>query len=106
MSDKKRSSRKSAGAGFSRFFSDRQVKVLLHLSAHRGKDGAHLYEIARAVALPGPSVLRGLGELVEGGLVKKHPPRPSSAASGTFVRPYTLTPNGQVVCKLLKGGGA
>jgi hypothetical protein len=102
MSDKKRPSRKP-GEGLSRFFSERQVKVLLHLSAHRGKDGAHLYEIARAVAMPGPSVLRGLGELVEGGLVKKHPPKPSTAAAGTFIRPYTLTANGHVICKMLRG---
>jgi len=103
MSEKKRPSRK-VGEGLSRFFSDRQVKVLLHLSAHRGKDGAHLYEIARAIELSGPSVLRGLGELVEGGLVKKHPPRPSTAATGTFIRPYTLTANGHVICKMIRGG--
>jgi len=102
MSDKKRSSR--ALPGFSRFFSDRQVKVLLHLAAHRGKDGAHLYEIARSIEMSGPSVLRGLGELVEGGLVKKHPPKPSPTASGTFIRPYTLTANGHVICKMLRAG--
>ncbi|MEO8875693.1 MAG: hypothetical protein ABI461_08910, partial [Polyangiaceae bacterium] len=72
----------------------------------RGKEGAHLYEIARAVEMAGPSVLRGLTELVEGGLVKKHPPKPSATASGTFVRPYTLTANGHVICKMLRGGGA
>ncbi|HEX7664197.1 MAG TPA: helix-turn-helix domain-containing protein [Polyangiaceae bacterium] len=103
MSERKTKPRSSI-EGFARFFSDRQVKVLMHLSAHRGKDGAHLYEIARSVKLPSPSVLRGLSELVEGGLVKKHPPRPSSTSSGTFVRPYTLTANGQTVCKMLKGG--
>ena len=52
--------------------------------------------------MPSPSVLRGLGELVEGGLVKKHPPRPSTESAGIFVRPYTLTANGHVVCKLLR----
>jgi len=98
MSAKKKTNRQ----GVARFFSDRQVKVLLHLSSHRGKEGAHLYEIARAVKMPSPSVLRGLGELVEGGLVKKHPPRPSTESSGIFVRPYTLTAHGHVVCKLLR----
>lgn len=100
MSEKKR---RGATEGFARFFSDRQVKVLLHLSSYRGKDGPHLYEIARAIKMASPSVLRGLGELVDGGLVKKHPPRPSSASSGTFVRPYSLTPNGVTVCKMLRG---
>ncbi len=102
MTEKKKPAR-STIEGFARFFSDRQVRVLMHLSAHRGKEGAHLYEIARSVKLPSPSVLRGLAELVEGGLVKKHPPRPSSTSSGTFVRPYTLTTNGLTVCKMLKG---
>src|SRR5262245_35961092 len=88
--------------GLGRFFADRERRILGYLFERERTAGAgteaHLYEIAQATALSEPTALRGLLELVSGGLVQRRAARPSAKASGTLVRPYALTEMGRAIC--------
>jgi hypothetical protein len=101
--------RRRRPGGIARLFSERERRILGYLQARRQRDRralCHLYEIAKAIRMSEPTVFRGLLELLGAGLVQKHPPRASSSAPGTFVRPYALTQNGRRICAMLEEEGA
>ncbi len=100
--------RKDKIRGVGRFFSDRERRILLYLWDLVDRPPCeeaqpHAYEIAHATGLSEPTTVRGLQELLSGGLVQKKRPRISSKTRNTFVRPYTLTESGRSTCELLVG---